>query len=408
MAADATLAMRQYLVVTLSYWAFTLTDGALRMLVVLHFYQLGYSALAIAMLFVFYELFGVVTNLAGGWIAARLGLAATQIGGLILQAVALAMLLVDPEWLSVGYVMLAQALSGVAKDLNKMSAKSGVKLLLPDNASGQLFRWVAWLTGSKNLLKGLGFFLGGVLLSAFGFRGAVLLLMLLIVAAALASLVLLDRSLGRAAAKPAFTDLFSKSAAINRLSAARLFLFGARDVWFVIALPVFLQEQMGWSHTAVGTLLALWIIGYGMVQMLAPVVTGLKRNATPGPGAAVLWGAALIPVPLLIAWGLGIESVALTALLVGLTGFALLFAINSALHSYLVVALAQRDGVTLDVGFYYMANASGRLLGTVLSGWVYQRYGLPACLLASGVMLGLAVAATVRLHQLGTAVQPRS
>src|SRR5690606_9320458 len=151
--------------ITANYWAFTLTDGALRMLVVLHFHGLGYSPLDIALLFLFYEFFGVVTNLVGGWLGAQLGLNRTMNIGLGLQIVALAMLLVPPAWVAVPWVMAAQALSGIAKVLNKMSAKSSVKLLVAEEAQGTLYNWVAILTGSKNALKGVGFFLGGALLA---------------------------------------------------------------------------------------------------------------------------------------------------------------------------------------------------------------------------------------------------
>lgn len=391
--------MRQYLIITLSYWAFTLTDGALRMLVVLHFHELGYSPLAIAMLFVFYEAFGMVTNLIGGWIASRVGLAATQIGGLVLQAVALAMLLVDPSWLSVGYVMVAQALSGIAKDLNKMSAKSGVKLLLPEDAHSRLYQWVAWLTGSKNLLKGVGFFLGGALLSWLGFQGAVGAMLGLILVATLLSALALDRQLGRTSFVPKFRDLLSKSPAINWLSASRLFLFGARDVWFVIALPVFLQAQLGWSHTQVGLLLATWILGYGGVQMAAPIITSRDQSMPPTAGVAGRWGLVLLLVPLLMAAGLAYFPAG-PMLILGLAVFAFIFAVNSALHSFLVVALSERDGVTLNVGFYYMSNAAGRLLGTLLSGWIYQHYGLQACLVVSSGMLAFAALGAFALERL--------
>jgi MFS family permease len=269
-----TAALRQYLVITGNYWAFTLTDGALRMLVVLHFHQLGYSPLNIALLFLFYEFFGVVTNLAGGYLGARIGLNRTMNLGLLLQVVALAMLAVPAAMLTVPWVMAAQALSGIAKDLNKMSAKSGIKLLVPTGQQGTLYRWVAILTGSKNTLKGVGFFLGGVLLMAAGFRGAVVVMAATLALVWLASLCLLGRDLGKSRAKPKFTDLLSKSRAINVLSAARMFLFGARDVWFVVALPVYLATVFGWDFWQVGGFMASWIIGYGVIQALAPRITG--------------------------------------------------------------------------------------------------------------------------------------
>ena len=280
-------AVRQYALVTGSYWAFTLTDGALRMLVVLHFHQLGYTPLQVAMLFLFYEVFGIVTNLAGGLLAARWGLNATQHIGLGLQILALTMLLVHPALLTVPWVMAAQALSGIAKDLNKMSAKGSIKLLVPADREGQLFRWVAVLTGSKNTLKGIGFFLGAGLLAAFGFRGAVAAMIGGLILVLSFTLVTLDRGLGKTTFKPKFRDLLSGSTAVNRLSAARLFLFGARDVWFVVALPVFLQAELHWNVTTVGAFLATWVIGYGAVQAVAPRLWGHRT-----PDGRALTGAA--------------------------------------------------------------------------------------------------------------------
>lgn len=276
--------VRQYLVVTGNYWAFTLTDGALRMLVVLHFYSLGYTPLQIAALFLFYEIFGVITNLVGGYLGARIGLNRTMNIGLALQVIALLMLTVPAEWLTVVWVMAAQAMSGVAKDLNKMSAKSSIKLLVPDSQQGALYRWVALLTGSKNALKGVGFFLGGGLLALLGFTGAVLVMALVLAAVWLASLFLLKKDLGKATAKPKFRELLSKSRRINILSGARMFLFGARDVWFVIALPVYLSSVFGWDFWMVGGFMACWIIGYGIVQSVAPSITGKGAGRVPGGG----------------------------------------------------------------------------------------------------------------------------
>ncbi|WP_337880268.1 organoarsenical effux MFS transporter ArsJ [Rheinheimera sp.] len=389
--------LRQYLVVTGNYWAFTLTDGALRMLVVLHFYKLGYSPLAIASLFLFYELFGVVTNLVGGWLGARIGLNKTMNIGLLLQVVALSMLLVPASMLTVVWVMATQAMSGIAKDLNKMSAKSSLKLLLPDEAQGALYKWIAILTGSKNALKGVGFFLGGLLLAQLGFQGAVASMAAVLAAIWLLSLFLLKKDLGKSKFKPKFKDLFSKSSAINKLSAARLFLFGARDVWFVIALPLYLATQFQWSQTSIGSFLALWVIGYGMVQALAPAITGKKAGKVPGASAVVGWAIALCAIPLLISTGMQYSSAPLWVLIGGLMVFGAVFAVNSSLHSYLIVSLAGRDGVSLDVGFYYMANAMGRLIGTVLSGWVYQAYGLEVCLWISSVFLMLTLFISITL-----------
>lgn len=388
--------IRQYLVVTGNYWAFTLTDGALRMLVVLHFHQLGFSPLQIAGLFLFYELFGVVTNLVGGWLGARLGLNRTMNLGLVMQVVALLMLTVPAAWLTVPWVMAAQALSGIAKDLNKMSAKSAIKLLVPGDQQGTLYRWVALLTGSKNALKGVGFFLGGALLSLLGFGGAVLAMAVALALVWVTSLVLLNKDLGKAKVKPKFRDLLSKSPAVNILSAARLFLFGARDVWFVVALPVYLASALGWDFWWVGGFLAAWVIGYGLVQSVAPLLTGKRRGQVPDGRAAFAWALLLAGLPAAIA--LGLDSAYGTAvLLAGLALFGLVFAVNSSLHSYLIVSYAKEDGVSLDVGFYYMSNAAGRLVGTLLSGWVFQAFGLAACLWVSSAFVLLAAAISLGL-----------
>ena len=389
--------IKQYLVVTGNYWAFTLTDGALRMLVVLHFHQLDYSPLQIAALFLFYEIFGVITNLIGGYLGARIGLNRTMNIGLALQVVALLMLAVPTTMLTVVWVMAAQALSGIAKDLNKMSAKSSIKLLVPGDQQGQLFKWVALLTGSKNALKGVGFFLGGALLALIGFTGAVVAMAAALLIIWLTSLILLKKDLGKAKTKPKFSALFSKSRAINVLSAARLFLFGARDVWFVIALPIFLSSQLGWDFWWVGGFLAAWVIGYGIVQSVAPLLIKRSLSASPGGSESLLWAIVLTIIPAAIALGLQADLPTTSVLIGGLLAFGVVFAINSSLHSYLIVSYAKEDGVSLDVGFYYTANAAGRLLGTLLSGWVYQAAGLAACLWVSSLLIVLAAAISILL-----------
>ncbi len=397
MLASLPRPIRQYLLVTFNYWNFTITDGALRMLVVLYFYDLGYGAFAIASLFLFYEFFGVVTNLLGGWLGARIGLNRTMNIGLLLQVVALLMLTVPPEYLIVAWVMLAQALSGIAKDLNKMSAKSAIKTLVPDEQQGRLFQWVAVLTGSKNALKGAGFFIGGALLHWLGFQLAVLVMALVLLLVFGFSLISLDRDMGKAKSKPKFTELFAKSRSINILSLARLCLFGARDVWFVVALPVYLASVFGWNHSQVGGFLALWIIGYGVVQGFAPYLTGKRRGVVPSGRAAVYWALLLTGVTVLIAFSIQYQWHAESILIGGLLLFGAVFAVNSSLHSYLIVSYAKHDGASLDVGFYYMANAMGRLLGTVLSGWLFQNYGLAMCLWVSAAMLLLTSAISIRL-----------
>ncbi len=349
------------------------------MLVVLFFYQLGYSPLKIAMLFVFYEFFGVVTNLLGGWLGARLGLNRTMNIGLGLQLVALAMLTLPSNLLSVVWVMSAQALSGIAKDLNKMSAKSAIKMLVAEDANRTLYKWVALLTGSKNTLKGVGFFVGGGLLMLVGFQSAIAILLAGLFSVWLVSLALLKKDLGRAKHKPKFNSILAKSSAINSLAAARLFLFAARDVWFVVALPVYLSSQFDWSHGLIGSFMACWVIAYGVIQTQAPRITKHTANGR----TALHWVIALSLIPLAISFRL--ESS--TALVIGLLVFGLVFAVNSSVHSFLIVHYADKETVSMDVGFYYMANAAGRLVGTVLSGWVFQAHGLAACLWVSTILL---------------------
>ncbi|WP_407275145.1 organoarsenical effux MFS transporter ArsJ [Halothiobacillus sp. DCM-1] len=389
-------ALRQYAVVTGNYWAFTLTDGAIRMLVVLHFYQLGYSPFAIAMLFVFYEVFGILTNLVGGWFGARLGLNRTMQMGTALQIFALLMLTVPAAWLTVPYVMTAQALSGVAKDLNKMSAKAGVKLIAGAQED-RLFSWVAWITGSKNALKGLGFFLGALLLALLGFAGANAALALMLLIGFLATLTL-PAGLGAIPGKTKFRQLFAQEPAINWLAAARLFLFGARDVWFVVALPVYLVS-IGWSFEWVGAYLALWVVGYGMVQAAAPTFFR-RRQQAPDATAALWWTLSLVGTPVLIAAALWLGWPPGWVVTLGLIVFGGLFALNSALHSYLILRYSDFDKASLNVGFYYAANAGGRLLGTVLSGYSYQQIGFIGCLLVSAGFLMLAAVFTQQMSRL--------
>jgi predicted MFS family arabinose efflux permease len=382
-------ALRNYIIITGGYWAFTLTDGAIRMLVVLYFYSLGYSPFAIAMLFLFYEFFGIVTNLVGGWLGARMGLNRTMHTGMLLQIVALLMLTVPDAWLSVAYVMAAQALSGIAKDLNKMSAKASVKTLSGADDHSRLFRWVAALTGSKNALKGVGFFLGALLLEWLEFRGALAALAMMLMLVLFFTWVSLPRSLGKMSYKPKFRQIFSDDPAINRLSAARFFLFGARDVWFVVALPVFLVTELGWAFHSVGAYIALWVIGYGVVQGFAPRLLRRWQDAgtAPGPKSAQMAALILMGIPVLIALGLGSDLPASGVVVIGLIVFGVVFALNSALHSYLILAYSQGERVALDVGFYYMANAGGRLAGTLLSGWSYQALGLAGGLWISAAMV---------------------
>lgn len=391
--------LRNYFVVTGGYWAFTITDGAIRMLVVLYFHLLGYSPFEVAMLFLFYEFFGIVTNLVGGWLGSRIGLNLTMHIGMGMQVLALAMLMVPDAWLSVAYVMLAQALSGIAKDLNKMSAKASVKTLLPKQGSDStLFKWIAILTGSKNALKGLGFFVGALLLQLLEFRGALAVLSGSLLLVLLLTMCMLPSGLGKTKGKPKFTQVFAKTPAINWLSAARFFLFGARDVWFVVALPVYLYAVFAWSFMQVGGFLALWVIGYGMVQASAPRLLRHTHHGQGPQGSTARKGAFILAlIPAAIAIALSANDQPQLVLISGLIVFGIVFAINSAVHSYLIVAWSEHDKVAMNVGFYYMANAGGRLVGTVLSGLVYQTQGLTGCLWWSTAFVVMAGLISIKL-----------
>jgi len=392
---------RNYAIVTSAYWGFTLTDGALRMLVLLHFYSLGYSPFTLAFLFLLYEAMGVVANLVGGWLATRYGIArmlgvglATQILGFLLLSA------LSPTWsamAAVAWVMVAQGVCGVAKDLTKTASKSAIKLTA-GSASGRLFKWVAFFTGSKNAMKGVGFFLGGVLLQALGFQQSLWALAGVLALVLIAVLVFVPPLMGKSRASSSARELFARNAGINLLAAARVLLFGARDVWFVVGVPVFLYS-VGWSFSMVGAFLALWTIGYGVVQALAP---GLVRRSADGLStevpAARGWSAALALVPMAIA-ALAVFQVEPLEwiVVVGLGLFGAAFAINSSVHSYLVLAYAGSEKAAEDVGFYYAANALGRFIGTLLSGVLYQWGGLVAALVGSAVMLVVCALITLRL-----------
>ncbi len=380
--------LRNYALVTAAYWADTVADGALRILVLFYFYQLGYSPFELATLFVFYEIFGVVTNLVGGWIAARFGLKSTLVLGLVTQLGALGMLALAPEpWLVVPYVMAAQALSGVAKDLTKMSSKSAVKLVVPEGAGDALFRWVAILTGSKNALKGVGFFVGGVLLSVIGFQSALLVLGGLVGAGLVLVVLGMRGDFAVPDAKAKFTHMFSQDRAINILSAARVLLFASRDVWFVVGLPVFLRTVLGWTFWEVGAFLAVWVIGYGIVQAAAPGFLRRRRHAEPTGRTAMALALVLAAFPAGIAIALAADFDPTVVLIGGLIAFGVAFALNSSVHSFLILHYADGTKVAMNVGFYYMANAGGRLVGTLLSGLLYQVWGLEACLWASTIFV---------------------
>jgi predicted MFS family arabinose efflux permease len=394
--------VRNYLIVTASYWSFTLTDGALRMLVLLHFYALGYTPFMLASLFLLYETAGIFANLGGGWLATRFGIPRMLAVGLVLQIGGLVMLsALGPTWgaaLSVAWVVAAQGVSGVAKDITKTASKSAIKAT-SEGGAGQLFRWVAWFTGSKNAMKGLGFFVGGALLQIAGFKPALWLMAAMLAIVLVNVIFSLPSELGKAKASKSFGELFAKSRAINLLAAARIFLFGSRDVWFVVGLPVFLYAN-GWKYMEVAGFLACWTIGYGLVQAIAPSVVrrsadGLSREIP----EARIWGTVLTTIPAVLALLLGSRISLSPGLLVvaGLSVFGFVFAVISSLHSYLILAYAGSKKAAEDVGFYYAANAAGRLIGILLSGSLAQYGGLSACLWGSAAMLGICLALTFLL-----------
>lgn len=394
--------VRNFAIVTASYWGFTLTDGAIRMLVLLHFYSLGYTPFMLAFLFLLYETAGIFANLGGGWLAARFGIPRMLMTGLSLQIAGLLLLsALDPAWsaaFSVAWVVTAQGIAGVAKDFTKTASKSAIKAT-SEGGSGQLFKWVAWFTGSKNAMKGIGFFVGGLLLETLGFQGALWLMAGLLAVVLVGIALSLPRELGKAKASKSFRELFAKSRAINLMAAARIFLFGSRDVWFVVGLPVFLYGQ-NWRYMEVAGFVASWTIGYGFIQAIAPSVI---RRSTDGLSREVpearLWGVVLTAIPAALALALDHTHVARPDLVitVGLFVFGFAFAVISSLHSYLILAYAGSKKAAEDVGFYYAANAGGRLLGILLSGALAGWGGMAACLWGSAIMLAVCLAITLLL-----------
>ena len=400
-------ATRHYAIVTAAYWGFTLTDGALRMLVLLHFHQLGYSPFTLAFLFLLYEAAGVLANLIGGWLATRYGITRMLTVGLSTQILGFGLLsMLDPGWtatLSVAWVVLSQGVCGVAKDLTKTASKSAIKVTqaaAKEQDNGQLFQWVAWFTGSKNAMKGVGFFLGGLLLQTLGFQGSLWLMAGLLSLVLLGVVTSLPTLMGKSKASTSARELFAKNAGINHLAAARVVLFGARDVWFVVGVPVFLYAQ-GWTFTMVGGFLAAWTIGYGLVQALAPkIVRRSSDGLSSEVPAARLWSALLAVVPVALAVAVLMQVPHLEwVVVVGLGLFGVAFAVNSSVHSYLVLAYAGSEKAAEDVGFYYAANALGRFLGTLMSGLLYQWGGLLYALLGSAAMLSLCWLVTLKLPE---------
>ena len=402
-----TAGTRNYAIVTAAYWGFTLTDGALRMLVLFHFFKLGYSPFTLSFLFLLYEAAGIAANFVGGWLATRFGITRMLMVGLTAQIAGFLILsALSPEWtvfMSVAWVVAAQGICGIAKDLTKTASKSAIKVAEKaahaEDAEGRLFRWVAWFTGSKNAMKGLGFFLGGLMLQTLGFRYSLWLMAALLLLVLAGVFLSLPRAMGKAKASSSAKELFGKSKGVNLLAAARIALFGARDVWFVVGVPVFLYAN-GWTFTMVGGFMALWTIFYGLIQAAAPAI--VKRSAdglSSEVPAARVWSALLAATPALIIAALAINLPVRPdiILVVGLCLFGAAFAVNSSVHSYLILAYAGSEKAAEDVGFYYAANAAGRFAGTLLSGLLYQWGGINACLGGSAIMLAICFLLTLLL-----------
>ena len=407
-------ALWPFIIISITYLLFTVTDGAVRMLVLLHAYNKGFSAMEVAVMFALYELCGAGTNLAAGVMGARWGIQVTLVSGLLMQVVGLSLLYGwDDSWsksTAIAYVTFAQALCGVAKDLVKLGGKTVTKLVTPEEKQESLFRLVSSLTGYKNSLKGVGYFLGAALLESSYF--AAIHANVALVALALPFAVFgLRPELGRVAKENiALDSVFRQKPNINWLSLARFFLFGSRDLWFEVPLPFYLRsaEGLGWPRPAVGAALAGYIIAYGQFQSHSPrLILSPLRQSPPNKHVCVLWNALLFVVPAFLAAGVfgvhqadGADDASATraktvVLIIGVASFALVFAVNSAVHSYLVVKYSDGDKVAMNVGFYYMANAFGRLVGTIVSGALYSYVssdvdvGFAACFLAGAVFVAL-------------------
>ena len=371
------------------------------MIVLLHFYGIGYSPFTLALLFMLYETMGVFSNIIGGWLTTRFGINRMLVIGIILQIISLLFLsAINSKWaelIAVLWVIGAQGISGIAKDITKTASKSAIKLISPDKGS-QLFKLVAWFTGSKNVLKGAGFFAGGLLLETVGFHLALWGMALGLGVILITAVVFLPKTLGLGTSSPSIRELFSKTKQINMLAAARIFLFGARDIWFAVGLPVFLYS-IGWDFWKIGGFLALWTIGYGLVQAFTPNLMSQNQELK----LSTYWCGllALVPIGILLLQKMETTIPDPTLIILGLSIFGLVFAVNSSLHSYLILAFAESKKAAEDVGFYYAANALGRLIGTFLSGLLYEFNGLGACLAGSGLFLIICMSTTLFINKNG-------
>lgn len=385
-------ALYPFAIISVSYLLFTITDGAVRMIVLLHAYQQQFSALDVAIMFSMYEAAGIITNLAAGMLGARWGIKTTLLWGLTVQLFGLGMLFGwQEDWSkaeAIIYVTASQMLCGVAKDLTKLGGKTVTKLVTPEGKNSSLFKLVSLITGWKNSLKGAGYFLGAATVGV-NYYMSLGILCGLVVAAMPWAIIGLSNQLGRTRKENvSFSQLFNNNHNINTLSLSRVFLFASRDLWFEVPLPFFLRSAesgIGWSRALTGAFLAIFIIVYGQVQSWTPQVVLQPLRQSPPDKYGAFWWAASLVVPLSILGGImlgtgiygpGVDPApAIVAITVLLYSFCVLFAVNSAIHSYLIVRYAQSDKVAMQVGVYYASNALGRLVGTMLSGVLYTYAG---------------------------------
>ena len=387
--------IKDYITVTLNYWVFTFTDGALRIIVLLHFYKEGFSPFLIALLFLSYEFAGVFTNLIGGWLSTNYGIKRMLGVGLVIQSLGLVCLsVVNTAWgtvIATVWILFCQGLCGVAKDFTKTASKSAIKLTSDklegiESKDSRLFRWVAWFTGSKNAMKGIGFLGGGLLLTVFGFQNSLWLMAFLIVLIFIFTMAQLPEMFGKKKASKTIKSFFSKNKVVNNLALIRIFLFGARDVWFVVALPVFLYSS-GWTFIQVSGLMAFWTIFYGFIQAVTPKIIPESESRVIGKRLRN-WMFGLSVIPVILYFVVVSETPFSVAYVIfGLFLFALLFAINSSFQSFLIVEYSSQDKTAEDIGFYYSANAIGRFVGTLLSGYLFQLGGFSYALFGSALML---------------------
>jgi len=430
-----------------SFNLFTITDGAIRSIILLYANKLGFNAILIAVMFSMYELAGVFTNLFGGVIATRYGLKFTLLCSLVCQVVGLGLLLTiepifgDLETMTnkggaTAFITFCQALSGIAKDLMKLSCKSMPKLVSKPGDDDKLFVLVAWVTGLKNSFKGFGSIVGAILINFTSLVTSVCVLLGIIGLIVPAPILYMDKFLGMNKKNAVFNlKVLQKGRDVNVLSLARFFLFGARDIWYEIAAPLFLSQALLWSDWTVGLFLGGYTIVYGFFQTsvsklfkksskenlssLAKVFNGLPpvsqvKNWAYGTAAQlVVWSCILYPLYRHLIntgnsdgalWGINIVFV------FGVLCFAILFAVNSAVHSYFIVRYAGKDKLAMDMGFYYMANAGGRLVGTLLSGVIYyyteKQFGLSVPLWSAGATMIAAGFVAIRLEEPATEMSP--